>query len=1268
MLTHCRYLFINQIIFYEKNYYLCATYAYCCIVLCSSIGLFAQTVLYPAQEKAGIARIETGDNNWVLSNDLFSAEYAKENGKLVFKGCDLLDLVQSDELFYLTLGDGTVISSNDMTLGDITVETLTANPEATRGVERFDGKQLKAVYTHGNITVNWYAVLRNDSHYLRTYLEITSSVDQAMTSITPMLYTVKNDNGVPESPGNTWGSMLKTKTIFAGLESPMGLNSLVGADVNNFSLNSWTPESFVPQSSVPTGILSLSASFSTNNIVATVGNVTVADAGSATITFTYGSGTHRLNIVGVDLVSADGNVVAQDYHIGYTGNEYSKNSYTLNVPEDGDYSIRFWMETATETITSSGAISYSGVSIAKRVDVATENVSNIQGLWRRPTTLYTGKVWTIGTVVGYIPQDSKQDQSRRSVLAYVERERAVPWRSHTLYNSWYELNIDRNNANPPTGNMNIGQCVEVVEQWKTNLYDKYNVSIESFVWDDGWDEYGTWTFHDGFPNGLKETVEVCSAMGSGQGAWLGPVGGYGVSGDLRRKYWTDRGGQMLLSYEPYRKVFMDACESLVKNYDFRFFKLDGLSAIGDATGPDLSKGTNGADGIESIEQFIEMNKSVREIRPDIYINATVGTWASPFWYHFADATWRQQADWAAVSSTADNGDDRERWITYRDNLVHEKYVTNSPLCPINNLMTHGLIVTSKGDVSKTFDYNGIVREMRCAFACGSGMVELYVDFAKFNEINNGALWSDLADCIKWHKSKADVMADVHWVGGDPWDGSNVNVYGWAAWNEEKSVLTLRNPSTNAKSFTFTLRDALEIPEYVTGEITLTPAFEQVEISGLTNAKVHVDKTITVTLPGSTVVVFDGVNDNSGESLPEGPQAVTSLADIDNGSVYTIQSLGRGPIFTDATVKEGAGDYVVSNSYDNVTDNVAPGETDNYRFALLRGTDTTSGQYYLYSLATKKFVELEDTKLKLASAPSTTFTIEAATGDYASYWAIRTGDNEVNVSGWDGNYGIRVDNANLDEGNVFIITDVADADLSDALAMISAVENGEELPVFPISFNITATKSERLLDGISLTGSVSGTQSKTFSSNTNVYYNLTEEMEFTVKAGETLTFTPANNEAKPIIWMHSYVYIDLDNNGVIDVADIDDLELVAYSFFSADDSDYGYNSAGDSKESNVGIDQIPSFTAPNDAGTYYMRYKIDWNNVQPEGNPGPKNFILNNNGNIVDLKLVVEAYETGIDYVEPSQVEDGKIYDLSGRRVEKPSKGLYIVNGKKVYIK
>ena len=87
--------------------------------------------------------------------------------------------------------------------------------------------------------------------------------------------------------------------------------------------------------------------------------------------------------------------------------------------------------------------------------------------------------------------------------------------------------------------------------------------------------------------------------------------------------------------------------------------------------------------------------------------------ASPFWFHFTDAVWRQEGDYGEAG---DQGTDRERWITYRDRLVYQNFIQRSPVCPINTLMTHGFILSRWGAVSKNMDYDGIVREMRCAFA------------------------------------------------------------------------------------------------------------------------------------------------------------------------------------------------------------------------------------------------------------------------------------------------------------------------------------------------------------------------------------------------------------------------------------------------------------------------------------------------------------------------------------------------------------------------
>ncbi|MBQ2181467.1 MAG: hypothetical protein II400_04395, partial [Bacteroidaceae bacterium] len=48
------------------------------------------------------------------------------------------------------------------------------------------------------------------------------------------------------------------------------------------------------------------------------------------------------------------------------------------------------------------------------------------------------------------------------------------------------------------------------------------------------------------------------------------------------------------------------------------------------------------------------------------------------------------------------------------------------------------------------------------------------------------------------------------------------------------------------------------------------------------------------------------------------------------------------------------------------------------------------------------------------------------------------------------------------------------------------------------------------------------------------------------------------------------------------------------------------------------------------------------------------------GEAVDAIEEIEAFEAG-----NKTMGDGKIYNLNGQRVMKPSKGIYIVNGKKV---
>lgn len=676
-----------------------------------AVAVGAQTVRFPSPSQPGVAYGSHSGNRYSLANDLFKASFLEKNGTLTFDGCSEMGLLPGDKLFELLLGDSTSVPSSSMTMTDLRLIDLAADSMAARGSERMAGKAIEAKFSRDGITVQWRAVLRDDSHYLRTEMQIAASDSVAMLAVTPMDYIHLPVDGspAPKIVGNTRGALISGDRIFAGLETPMGINKV--EPVPNFA-----------------------------------------------------------------------------------------GAYTLS------------------------------------------------GVWSRQTTLTPQLPWEVSSVVGIVAPG----QQRRSFLSYSERERAVPWRPFPIYNSWYELNIDRNNAPAPdyAGHMTIDDCVEVVHSWEKNLFKRHDANIACFVWDDGWDAYGTWGFNPGFPHGFAEVDSLARGMNTGIGAWLGPVGGYGRSGEFRREYWSGKGG-MQLSNPDYYDTFLGACRHLIENNDFRYFKFDGISAQFSSVGPDP-----GAVGDENAEGIINIERQVRKLRPDIFLNTTVGTWASPFWFRFTDAVWRQEGDHGTIGT---GSNDRETWITYRDRLVYQNFVQNSPLCPINTLMTHGFILTKLGDVSKDMSYPSILNELRCAFACGSSMVELYCDSELLDSIEGGKLWSDIAQCIKWQKANADVLPDIHWVGGNPWDGEKTSIYGWGAWNGKRSLLTLRNPSVESDTISITLRSALDIPNHITAPIILASDFDGQFLPDALpiGVPIELDTLINLRLPPSSVVVLSG---------------------------------------------------------------------------------------------------------------------------------------------------------------------------------------------------------------------------------------------------------------------------------------------------------------------------------------------------------------------------------------------------------------------------
>ena len=226
--------------------------------------------------------------------------------------------------------------------------------------------------------------------------------------------------------------------------------------------------------------------------------------------------------------------------------------------------------------------------------------------------------------------------------------------------------------------------------------------------------------------------------------------------------------------------------------------------------------------------------------------------------------------------------------------------------------------------------------------------------------------------------------------------------------------------------------------------------------------------------------------------------------------------------------------------------------------------------------------------------------------------------------------------------------------------------------YAINFDKDAkqTHSSRYSTSVSLQQEGKDKQTIEFGKTMNGYEDLTAGTEkFTVEAGSEVT--PSIGYVGE--WMHGYVYIDLNNDKQFsfnaDGADQTGTEVVSYSYYK------DQNSKGEAVASSCNVNPMPSFTAPTTPGTYRIRFKVDWDNIDAGGSVLSTNHILNNGGGIYDATLeVVEPVTDGISTIN-AEVANGEaqLFTVDGVQISKLQKGLNIVRSadgkvKKVLVK
>lgn len=201
--------------------------------------------------------------------------------------------------------------------------------------------------------------------------------------------------------------------------------------------------------------------------------------------------------------------------------------------------------------------------------------------------------------------------------------------------------------------------------------------------------------------------------------------------------------------------------------------------------------------------------------------------------------------------------------------------------------------------------------------------------------------------------------------------------------------------------------------------------------------------------------------------------ITATSQLTNAKAYTIKSAGRGYLYYNPSVSETV--LYSTSSGSTLTNDTPDGTQVNNQFAFLRGLNTTSGQYYLYSVGAQKFVNISSSASVGGQTVRGMIFSDAPTADSKiTLTSGRTGGTSgfiikyANASGWQVNVtnwnhysssGIKIfTNDDIDAGSVMVIKEAAESfeGLADAINKINEFE-GAHVVIQNIINNCEAEK-------------------------------------------------------------------------------------------------------------------------------------------------------------------------------------------------------------------
>lgn len=207
------------------------------LLLVLSNGISAQ-LNYPGKS-IGLAEVRTNKTLLELENSSLNARWEVVNQvvhaqKFLNKETGQVINWKDNTWFYLVLGNGKRLSSNDFKLVTIPIATsIKGQPKAIKLSDRLDGKNLTADFycNKVGIKLHWEVSLKDESNYL--IQKFTLSVKNSLSIDKIGLIELPKESGL-EPCGVVAGSPLAGKNFFFALEHPMSQTDTTGQMISSF--------------------------------------------------------------------------------------------------------------------------------------------------------------------------------------------------------------------------------------------------------------------------------------------------------------------------------------------------------------------------------------------------------------------------------------------------------------------------------------------------------------------------------------------------------------------------------------------------------------------------------------------------------------------------------------------------------------------------------------------------------------------------------------------------------------------------------------------------------------------------------------------------------------------------------------------------------------------------------------------------------------------------------------------------------------------------